>query len=359
MENKIVDFIEKNIERVSDIHILEDELLSYRTSMDIHFSSEVVYRKDIEEFLILINKEKLLDDVYKKYNIDYSFEIFDYRFRGNIFLDRKKIAISLRKISKEILALQSLGLPKEVEILSKMSSGLVFITGPTGSGKSTTMSSIIEHINRTNRKHIITIEDPIEQEFESKKSLINQREVGVDVDSFVSAIKSSLRQDPDIIVIGEIRDPETMKVAINAAETGHLCISTLHTLGAVNSIERVIGMFSREEQDSIRYELSLVLRGILSQQLVRTSIKNTPIIPVVELMIGDKSISNMIRDNKINQITNYIITNSEKNLISMDKELINLYKNRYISLDILLEKAIDKDYVSKKSMVNNLSFISD
>ena len=343
--SSISEFIEEKIEQISDIHILEGECLAYREKMNIYHSNICVRRHDIEKFLIEIEKNYLTKQVYEKFNLDFSFKCSGYRFRGNIFLNKGKIGLALRKINDEILGLEDLKLPSNIINLCDYSSGIIFITGPTGSGKSTTMASLIEYINKNKMKHILTIEDPIEQEFVSKKSFVNQREVGSDVDTFLNAIKMSLRQDPDIIVIGEIRDAETMKVAINAAETGHLCISTLHTLGAVNSIERVIGMFKNEEKEAIRYELSLALKSIVSQQLIKD--KNGEIIPVVELMIGDKSIANMIKENKVNQISNYIMTNSSKGMISMDKSLIELYRQKKIDKTTLLEKAIDKDYIQK------------
>lgn len=339
---------EEMMEDISDIYFIEGEKVSYRKHLYIDFLEHVVSREEIEVFLNEIEKTYVLEGIYKNYNIDFSFRFGRYRFRSNLFLDRGRYALIMRKIEDEIKDINGLCLPTEVETVCNFNSGIVFITGPTGSGKSTTMASLIENINLNMKKHIITIENPIEQVFENKKSVINQREILVDVKDFSSGVISSLRQDPDIIVIGEVRDIETMSAAMMAAETGHLCICTLHTIGAANSIERVIGMYPKSEQDAIRFELSLVLRAILSQQLLIIEENNTEKIrPVVEFMISDKSISNMIKENKINQISNYIMTNKEKGMISMDKTLIELYKNKKIKIEQVIEKSIDKDFVRK------------
>lgn len=329
---------------VSDIHISENRKVSYRKNGEIEFTNTIIWKKDIEEFLKTLGRMDASSKAKKKIDSDFSFIIGSERYRGNVYQQKRSLSMSIRKIP-EIKTLEELGLPDEIRNIFNIASGVVFITGPTGSGKTTTLSAIIEHINRNYRKHIITIEDPIEYVFDSKKSIITQRELGVDTNSFSSAIKSSLRQDPDIIIIGEIRDCETMKSTLRAAETGHLCIATLHTTGSTATIERVIGMFSEGEKDRVRYELSIVLKAILSQKLIKSDGRR---VPIVEYLNVDKSVSNMIKEEKLNQISNYIYTNRSKGFISMDCQLVDLYKTNRITKEEMVCQSIDKEYVEKK-----------
>ena len=333
-------------EEISDIHISEGRNVSYRKDGEIYFMNRGISRNDIVEFTESIGKVKIMREQEVFEETDCSFKIGKFRYRGNIYTQRKSVSISIRRIPG-IKTIEELGLPEEINKIFGITSGIVFITGPTGSGKTTTLSAIIEHINRNYRKHIITIEDPIEYIFESKKSIVTQREVGVDTQSFSGAIKSSLRQDPDIIVIGEIRDAQTMKTALRAAETGHLCIATLHTTGSMATIERIIGMFSEGEKDKVRYELSIVLKAVMSQKLIKSEKGR---IPVVEFMNVDKPIANMIREEKLNQIPNYIYTNKSKGMISMDCQLVDLYRLNRISREEMVCQSIDKEYVSKRSV---------
>ena len=261
-----------------------------------------------------------------------------------MFFNMGKTGISLRKISTEIKSFTELSIPVKVENLCGFSSGIVFITGPTGSGKTTSLAAIIDYINENSKRHIITIEDPIEFVFKNKNSIITQREVGKDTASFSDAIKSALRQDPDVIVIGEIRDKDTMINAISAAQTGHLCFCTLHTIGAVDTIERIMGFFSGDEKEKIRFEVSIVLKAILSQQLIKLEDSRLPIVEFIKI---EKSISNIIKEGKINQIQNYIQINSSKGLVSMDSELLKMYYKGFINREDILRKCLDKEYVLK------------
>lgn len=322
----------------SDIHIREGQKLAFRYKGEILFTDYFIEFSDISVFLKLIDHQDLLTRLRLEKEIDFVFEYKSYRYRGNIFLHKKAVAISMRKISKVIKSVKELKLPNKLIDMTKYSNGIVFITGPTGSGKTTTLAALIEYINLHCKKHIVTIEDPIEFIFENKSSMVTQREIKFDTEDFSDAIKSALRQDPDIIVVGEIRDEETMKMAIRAAETGHLCFCTLHTLGAAETIERIIGMFSFEEKEKVKYELTIVLRAIVSQRLILVEDK---LLPVIELLLADKSVCNMIRESKINQIGNYIQTNISRGMISMDRELIKFYEEKKISYSQLESYCID------------------
>lgn len=326
----------------SDIHIREGKKLAFRYKGKIIYTKYIIDIFDIEEFLNSINQETLLNRLDSKKEIDFAFEHRDFRYRGNIFLYRKRLGITIRKISMKIKSVQELGLPESLLDVTKYSSGIVFITGPTGSGKTTSLAALIEYINLNYNKHIITIEDPIEYIFESKSSLITQREISLDSHSFSTALKSALRQDPDIIIVGEVRDEETIKMAIRAAETGHLCFCTLHTLGAAATVERIIAMFPSDEKEKVKYELSLALRAIVSQSLI---LIDGELSPLTELLIVDKSVCNMIKENKTNQISNYIETNISKGMLSMDRELIKLYEKKKISKDQLESNCIDSDRI--------------
>ncbi len=334
----------------SDIHIKEDEKVAIRILGEIEFLDLTLRLKDIEIFLEEVGLKKS-KDLLSGEEIDFSFSQQGYRYRGNIFHSMSKVSITLRRISYQIKDFKELGISINVESLSSYSGGLVFITGPTGSGKTTSLAAIIENINKNSKKHIITIEDPVEYTFENKNSIITQREVGKDTASFYHAIKSAMRQDPDIIVIGEVRDKETMRAALSAAQTGHLCFCTLHTLGAVATIDRILGFFSNDEKEKIGFELSMVLRAIFSQQLVKIGEKR---IPVVEFMKVEKSISNIIKEGKINQIQNYIHINASKGLVSMDKELLKIYKKGLITKNKLRSICLDKEYIEKN--INTIFF---
>lgn len=343
---EIVNFIiSMKYERYSDIHIRENENIYYRRDGYIIRGDKKIVRNDFEFFLMKIHMDNLLNEVITRGEIDFGFEFEGVRFRGNIFLEKGKIGMVFRKINESITSIEDLGMPKLVGDFSKIGSGIVIITGPTGSGKSSTLAAIVEEINANLSKHIITIEDPIEYYFVSKKSVITQREIGIDSKSFSNALKFSLRQDPDVIVIGEIRDKETLDIAMRAAETGHLCLCTLHTLGAGATINRITDMFDSQDRDRVRMQLSMVLKGIISQQLIHTK---SGLVPVIELLISDSSSNNLIREGKISQLANYILTGKKKGLISMDDELIRLFKKDLISFSDLISHCLDMEYIKIK-----------
>lgn len=254
----------------------------------------------------------------------------------NLYTEKRMPAFSIRVLTKKIQSFKELNISEALKDMIKYKNGLVLVTGATGSGKSTTLAAMIEEINQKEALSIITIEDPIEYIFENKKSFIRQREIGTDTLSFANALKSVLRQDPDIIMLGELRDVESIEAALTAAETGHLVFATLHTNGAVETISRLIDVFSKEKQEQIRIQLSSVLRGIVSQQLLLD--KEKEIIPAFEILFVNAAVSNYIATGKVNQISNVIETGQKYGMISMREYLSNMYKNGVIDKKEKAEK---------------------
>ncbi len=292
-------------------------------------------KKDTEGLaFILMNdlqKEKLLRE--KEIDFSYNFENKS-RFRVNIFFQNNGISCALRLVSSKIKSIEELNLPPILHEFTQHTQGFVLITGPSNQGKSTTLAALIDEINRSRADHIITIEDPIEYIFEDNKSVIDQREVYHDTLSFPRALKSVLRQDPDVIMVGEMRDSETMSIALTVAETGHLVFATLHTNSAAQTIHRIVDSFPSEQQNQIRAQLSDSLLGVISQRLV-PRIKGG-LIPVCEIMIATPAIRNLIRENKIHQIPLIIETSIEQGMISLNNALTNLIKRK----EILIEEAL-------------------
>lgn len=272
-------------------------------------------------------KEKFL----RNYEVDFSYNYRNIaRFRVNIFFQRGDVSCAMRLIPGKVQSLEDLSMPTSLYDFGDYAQGFVIITGPTGSGKSTTLAALVNKINQEKFKHIITIEDPIEYVFEEERSLIDQREIHQDALSFPRALKSVFRQDPDVIMVGEMRDPVTIATAITAAETGHLVFSTLHTNSASQTIHRIIDSFPPEQQNQIRAQLSSALLGVVSQRLI-PGIRGG-LIPACEIMVASAAVSNLIRENKIHELDLVIETSSEQGMISLNKSLFELIKRREISL---------------------------
>ena len=255
------------------------------------------------------------------------------RFRGNVFMQRGAVAGAFRTIPFEIKTFKDLGLPEVMNELVKKPRGLILCTGPTGSGKSTTLATMIDRINSERYEHIITVEDPIEYLHSHKKCLINQREVSADTSSFKNALKYVLRQDPDVVLIGEMRDLETIEAALTVSETGHLTLATLHTNSAVQTINRIIDVFPSHQQEQIRVQLSFVLEGVLSQQLIAKKSSKGRVL-AVELLIPNPAIRNLIREDKVHQIYSTMQTGQSKfGMQTMNQSLIELYTKGHISYE--------------------------
>ncbi|WP_339019725.1 type IV pilus twitching motility protein PilT [Fusobacterium animalis] len=300
---------EKNI---SDIHLIEGEKIYFRKD------GKIIEYSGTDT----VSKEELLEICNGKIEEDFSYtDSKSQRYRVNSFLTRGKLALVIRIINKEPIKLKGKFINKVIdEKILSLKDGLVLVTGITGSGKSTTLANIIEKFNENKNLKILTIEDPIEYIFENKKSLIIQRELGKDVESFEKALKSSLRQDPDVIILGEIRDEESLYSALKLAETGHLVFSTLHTMNTVESVNRLISMVRTEKKDFIREQLTSVLRFILSQELHRE--KKT--VPIFEVLNNTKAVANLILNNKLNQIPTLIESGIENFMITKTKYLKNI-----------------------------------
>lgn len=268
------------------------------------------------------------------------------RFRINVYKQRGTYGIAIRTVTLDVPTMESLKLPSIIKELTEKKRGLVLVTGPTGSGKSTTLASMINNINRTRKEHILTLEDPIEYLHKHDRSIVNQREIGTDSKSFSVALRSALRQDPDVILIGEMRDLDTIKTALIAAETGHLVLSTLHTIGAAKTVDRIIDVFPSDQQQQIKIQLANVLEGIVSQQLI-SNIDNTKRELALETMIATPAIKNLIREGKAHQIQTAIVTGKKYGMESMDNSLFNLYNNGKISKQTLEIHAIDKDNIKR------------
>lgn len=273
------------------------------------------------------------------------------RFRGNIFLQRGAVAGVFRLIPYKILTMEELNLPPICKEISRKPRGLVLVTGPTGSGKSTTLAAIIDAINAERREHIVTIEDPIEFIHPHKKCIVNQREVGSDTISFKRAIKSILRQDPDIVLLGELRDLETIESALTIAETGHLCFATLHTNSCVQTINRIVDVFPTNQQQQVRTQLGFVLEGVLSQSLLpKASGKGRAL--ALEIMIPNPAIRSLIRDDKIHQIYSQMQMGQDKfGMQTLTQSLFMLYHTKQVSMEMALLRASDPDEL--KQMIAN------
>jgi twitching motility protein PilT len=281
----------------------------------------------------------VLTDAQKKrleeeLELDFSFGIKDLaRFRGNVYFQRQSLAGAFRLVPLNVPDFDSLGLPPVVKSFAHKDKGLVLVTGPTGSGKSTTLASLIKIINETYHYHIITIEDPIEFVYKHGKSLITQREVGSDTKSFARALRASLREDPDVILVGEMRDPETIEAALTAAETGHLVFSTLHTNSTIETINRIVDVFPAEKQAQIRTQLSFTLVGAISQKLIRRRDGKGRVV-AAEVFIPTPAIKNLIRENKLHQIYSLMQTNqATTGMVTMNQSLAKLYLEGAITLE--------------------------
>lgn len=299
----------------SDVHIQSDRPIYYRYLGRIERLEKVASQEDIKDFLCDI--EYGAQDYVDTKEVDASFSIKIFRYRMNIYKFDGGISLAIRILSNNIQTIEDLGLPYSLKNISNMKGGLVIVTGPTGSGKSTTLAAVIDNINKTKRKHIITIEDPIEYIHENINSIITQRQVGRDTSDFGNALRASLRQDPDIILIGEMRDIETVKTALEAAETGHLVLSTMHTKSASETVSRIVDMFSNDTKDAIRSQLAQVLNLVFAQSLVLDK-NEEKIIPIYEMMFTNSAIRNLIRDGKYHQIDNAIETSSSDGCISLE-----------------------------------------
>lgn len=296
---------------------------------------------DMDGLARSITPEHLLQRVDSEGGADFGFTFGSKaRFRVSVFRQKGFLGMVLRQIPREILTLDKIGVPPALRTLIEQPRGLILVTGPTGSGKTTTLASMLNVINETSQSHIITIEDPVEYFHEHRRSIINQRELGVDVPTFAEGLRRALRQDPDVILVGEMRDLETMETAITAAETGHLVFATLHTTGAARTVDRIIDAFPAGQQEQIRVQLAANLKAVLSQILVERS-GGGGRVAAFELMVNTPAIGTLIRENKTFRITNDILTGAKFGMVSLEASLVELYLRGMIEYESIMTKSTD------------------
>ncbi|SDB32524.1 MULTISPECIES: type IV pilus twitching motility protein PilT [unclassified Butyrivibrio] len=301
--------------------------------------------REIADTIMSVKQKELLEANGQH---DMSFSIMGLgRFRLNVFKQRGSIAMAIRLVETTIPDAETLGIPSSVINLYQRQRGLVLVTGPTGSGKSTTLASIIDMINSNREAHIITLEDPIEFLYHHDKSIVNQREVGLDSDNYANALRAALREDPDVILVGEMRDLETISTAITAAETGHLVLSTLHTIGAASTVDRIIDVFPPHQQQQIRIQLANVLEAVISQQLIPT-IDEEARVAAFEVMHVNSAVRNMIREGKTHQLITIMQTNRKLGMVTMDEAIIDLCRAGKISRDKAIQYAQDPEVMQNK-----------
>jgi twitching motility protein PilT len=326
----------------SDLHLAVDNPPSARVHGSIiHFGNAPLTSEDTERLMKSIASVDNQQELQEVGGTDFGFAFEEVaRFRVSVFKQRGNIGLVLRIIPRRIATMDELGLPKSLQTVINQPRGMILVTGPTGSGKSTSLAAMIDWLNTEYDHHIITIEDPIEFFHNHKKSIITQREVGVDVPSFSEALRRALRQDPDIILVGEMRDLETIEAAVSAAETGHLVFGTLHTTGAVRTIDRLVDAFPANQQEQIRTQLAGNLRAVISQSLLRRK-EGQGRVAAFEVMISTPAIQNLIRDNKSYRITSAIQTGHKYGMNLLDEHLLALYKKGIVSLEEAISKAQD------------------
>lgn len=352
MQMHVKDILKKAVfENASDIFIVAGLPISYRIEGTITQADDAkLIPCDTQRLLTQIyelNGNRSMSKLLDKGDDDFSFAITGLsRFRVSAYKQRGSLSAVIRVITFSLPTPEALGIPGSVIHTGDFSNGLVLVTGHAGSGKSTTLACIIDYINQNKHQHIITLEDPLEFLHRHKNCIVSQREVNVDTESYVTALRASLRQSPDVILLGEMRDYETISVAMTAAETGHLIFSTLHTLGAANAIDRIVDVFPAAEKAQIAMQLSMVLQCIISIQLVPDV--NGQQIAAFEIMTVTPAVRNMIRENKIPQLEAMLYSSNKDDMISMDNSLLHLYQKKRITKEIALEYATNPDMLKRK-----------
>jgi twitching motility protein PilT len=329
--------------KASDLHLAVGSPPLVRVDGDLErLKWRTLTEEEYESLLVPISPEKPLREWREKGDTDFAYAMGDIaRFRVNLFRQEHGSGAVLRMIPPRVLAIEELGLPPLVANVSRIVRGLVLVTGPTGSGKSTTLAALLDWINRTRASHIITIEDPVEFLHRPKKSVISHRELGFDTPTFAGALKAALREDPDVVLVGELRDLETMSMALRAAETGLLVFGTLHTNSAAKAVDRLIDSFPAEEQEQVRTVLAEVLKGVVAQVLLKK--KGGGRVAAFEVLRGSSALSNNIREGKTAMISTLIQTGRTSGMIGMDQSLADLVVAGVVEPDEAYEKSLDKD----------------
>ncbi len=342
MDPQLAEYITAAInQKASDIHLISGAPAVVRRFGRLYTVSEGPLSPDtVAKMIQSVLSEKTFEDFLNKKELDFSVASGNVRLRANAYFEKSSPALSLRLITADIPKIQELGLPEVVRNFTKSSQGFLLITGPTGHGKSTTLAALVEHINTERSEHIITLEDPIEYIFTPRRSIISQREVGVDTLNFADALRSALREDPNVILVGEMRDLETIEAALTLAETGHLVFATLHTNSAAQTADRIVDVFPSHKQSQIRLQLSSVLLGIVSQRLL-PKIQGGRIL-ACEVLVANNAVRNLIREGKNHQIPNVIATGAADGMISLDKQLVQLVTQGFITAEEATSWAVDQ-----------------
>ena len=329
--------------KASDIHIKQDHPVALRVDAKL-VDSDLITNKDFMDKALATILDKTQMEKFKRVgDVDVSFAEDDVgRFRVNIHQQRGTPAISMRHVKSKILDFDTLGLPAQIKTIAELERGIIFVTGTTGSGKSTTLASMVDYVNQNFRKHIITVEDPIEYEFTDKRSLIEQREVGLDTESFESALIHVLRQDPDIIVIGEMRTRDSFDAALQAADTGHLVLTTLHTINASQSINRLLDFYDSSEQDSVRWALTTNLAAVISQRLLPRAVGGG-VIPAVEIMINTPIIKKLLSQSKLEKLAPAIESSGGEGMQSFNQSLFKLINEGLVTEEDALKAATNPE----------------
>ena len=334
----------------SDIFVITGRPLSYRVKGNMAALDDYKFLpEDTQEFVTQLYElaQRDISDFAQTGDDDFSFALPGIsRFRVNTFKQRGSYSAVIRVISFSLPQPNELMIPDAVMELAECNHGMVLVTGPAGSGKSTTLACLINKINMEQQAHIITLEDPLEYLHRHEKSIVSQREINTDTESYLTALRAALRQSPDVILLGEMRDHETINTAVTAAETGHLIFSSLHTLGASNTIDRIIDAFPASQQQQIAIQLASILQAVVSQKLIPTV--DGKIVPAFEIMVLTPAIRTLIRERKVHQIDGIIYTSSADNMISMDTSILNLYAKGIISKETAIDEAVNPEMMAKR-----------
>jgi twitching motility protein PilT len=348
----LTEILARAVERnVSDILIIAGLPVAYKINgLVVREEGERLFpnrTREITEEAYAMAQGRSMDKLLATGDDDFSFSVPGLsRFRVNALRQRGSLGLIIRVVSFTLPDREKMGVPDNVMAFSKYSKGLVLITGSAGSGKTTTLACIVNDVNTTRNAHIITIEDPIEYLHQHKMSVVTQRELSTDTATYDVALRAALREAPDFILLGEMRDAETIRAAVTAAETGHLVVSTLHTIGAANTIDRIVDAFPPEQQQQIRTQLSMVLEGVVSQQLVQTV--DGSLTPVFEVMTVNSAVRNMIRESKAHQLDNVISSSSAEGMITMDQSLLKLVQSGRVTPEVALRHSINEDWLQKR-----------
>jgi twitching motility protein PilT len=340
--NSIDELLERMVEaNASDLHVTTGTppAIRVRGEMERLMGYDPLSAEETQQLLYRILSSEQQKHFELNRQLDFSYSIPGLaRFRVNVYFQRESIGAAFRLIPTELKTLEELGIPDSLHVLAEKPRGLVLVTGPTGSGKSTTLAAVIDEINRNRSEHILTIEDPIEFLHRHKRCIVNQREIGPDATSFADALRAALRQDPDVILVGEMRDLETISTALTAAETGHLVFGTLHTQSAPSTIDRIIDVFPAEQQEQVRIQIANSLQGVVTQALLPTA-DGMGRVPALEILLPDDAVRNLIRQGKVEQIYSVMQTNTGRGMQTMEQSLGDLIMRRVVDLDVGLSRS--------------------